>query len=366
MPYRSVLVLLAVLLLPGLAAAQPTTSTPPAWDALVAAAQREGKVVVIGPPDGEVRKNLPAAFKKRFGITVEYMGGRTSEQGSRLRSERNAGSLSTDVAISGVQSMATIFHREKMLAPLRPALILPEVVDASKWKKGELWFADPEQTYVLRLSNQVQPSFYINTSQVKIEDFKTGRDLFDPKWRGRISAEDPTLLGSGITMAARLFLAFGPEGVKSLYVDQKPTLSRDQRQMTDWLLRGTYPIAMNADLDEINRMRDEGMPVTAVYGLPELPASVSAAFGMIGMFEGSPNPAAAKVFVNWMASKEGMEIWSRARREVPTRNDIDETGYLAASAIPQPGVPYVDTYAWDFTLEIRDKLRQHMKELLGR
>ena len=336
------------------------------WDDLVAEAKREGKVVVIGPPDADVRQALPAAFKARFGIVVEYMGGRTSEQATRLRAERSAGLYTTDLSIAGVQSMSTIFHREKMLAPLRPVLILPDVIDPTKWKKGELWFADPEQQYVLRLSNQVQPSFYVNTSVIKPGEIKTGRDLIDPKWKGKIASEDPTLLGSGVTFAARFLTAFGDEGVKNLYVDQAPMLSRDQRQLTDWLLRGTYPIVLNADVDQVDKMGKEGLPVMSIYGLPGLPASLSAGFGMLGLFESAPHPAAAQVFANWIASKEGMEVWARARKEAPTRNDIDDASFLAATAIPQPGVPYLDTYDWEFTVNTRDKVRQQMKDLLGR
>ena len=102
--------------------AVPTLAAMPAWDDLIAAAQKEGRVVVIGPPDPEVRRVLPAAFKERFGVTLEFSGGRTSDQAARLRAERGAGRYTVDLAIAGAQSMATIFHREKMLAPLRPAL----------------------------------------------------------------------------------------------------------------------------------------------------------------------------------------------------------------------------------------------------
>lgn len=354
--------LLGLSLMAQAAVAQGTKS----WDELVAAAQREGKVVVMGPPDQDVRRTLPPAFKARYGITVEYIGGRTSEQAGRLRSERNSGLYTADVTIGGVQSMSTIFHREKMLEPLRPALMLPEVLDGSKWKKGELWFADPEQQYVLRLSNQVQPSFYVNTSLVDPKEIRTGSDLFNPKWRGKMAAEDPSLLGSGVNLAARVFLTFGPEGVKKLYVDQQPAISRDARQLTDWLLRGTYPIVFNADDDQVEKMRAEGFPVATIFGLPELPATVSAGFGMLAMFNNAPHPEAAKVFVNWIASKEGMEIWARARKEVPTRNDIDDASFLLPTSIPTPGASYLDTYDWDFTINTREKVRQHMKDLLGR
>jgi iron(III) transport system substrate-binding protein len=348
------------------AASQATAQTSQSWDELVAAAKGEGRVVIIGPPDPEVRKEIPAAFKSRFGITVDYLGGRTNEQVSKLRAERTAGLYTTDVVLAGIGTTATTFYPEKMLAPIKPVLILPEVVDGSKWKKGSLWFADPEQQYVLRLSNSIQPSFYINTSGVKPESLRSGRDLLDPKWKGKIGAQDPTTLGSGATTAARIFTAFGKDDLRKLYVDQKPALSRDARELTDWLLRGTYPIVLNADEDQVEQMRAEGMPVMAVYGLPGLPASSSAEFGMVAMFGPAPHPQAAKLFVNWIASKEGMEIWDHARNEVPTRNDIDERSFLSVSKIPQPGVEYFDTYGWEFTVNTREKVRLMMKDMLKR
>ena len=340
-------------------------ASTPSWDELVAAAQREGRVVIIGPPDPQVRKILPAAFKARFGVTIEFSGGLTSDQAARLRAERSAGVHTVDIAIAGAQSMATIFHREKMLAPLRPALILPEVLDGTKWKKGELWFADPEQQYVLRLVSYVQPSFFINTAAVSPDEFRSGRELLDPKWRGKISAEDPTVPGSGVFTATRFYLAFGEEGVKQLYIDQKPAFSREPRQLTDWLLHGTYPIALSADEDQVEKMRGEGIPVMTIYGLSDLPATVAAGFGMLALFDQAPHPSAAKLFANWLASKEGLEIWARARQVATTRNDIDERSFLPAVGIPQPGVSYLDTHEWTF-MDTQEKVRLHMKALLQR
>jgi iron(III) transport system substrate-binding protein len=359
------LFLLTVALVFGIAA-QARAQDTQSWDQLVAAAQKEGKVVVIGPPDPEVRKDLPVAFKNKFGITVDYLGGRTNEQVAKLRAERSAGLYTADIVLAGLGTTATTFYPEKMLAPIKPALILPEVIDGSKWKKGSLWFADPEQRYILRLSNTVQPSFYINTDGVKPGDFHSGRDLLDPKWKGKIAAQDPTTLGSGATTAARIYAAFGEADLRTFYTDRKPAISRDARELTDWLLHGTYPIVLNADEDQVEQMKAEGMPVTAMYGLPGLSATTSAEFGMLAMFGPAPHPNAAKVFANWIASKEGMEVWDRARNEVPARNDIDEKSFLTPSKIPEPGIEYFDTYSWEFTINTRDKVRGMMKEILGR
>ncbi|MDB5795292.1 MAG: hypothetical protein JWR25_1671, partial [Noviherbaspirillum sp.] len=80
----------------------------------------------------------------------------------------------------------------------------------------------------------------------------------------------------------------------------------------------------------------------------------------------APHPNAAKVFVNWMASKEGLEIYARTRALSPTRSDIDEKSFLPPQMITQPGVKYFDTHGWELTQTTTEKLRLWLKDLLGR
>jgi iron(III) transport system substrate-binding protein len=305
---------------------------------------------------------MPAAFKQRFGITMEYLGGRSAETATRLRAERQAGVQTMDIMVAGIQTMATILHREKMLDPLKPALILPEVVDGSKWKKGKLWFSDPEDQYILRLSNTVTVTFHVNTDVVKPGSLRSVQDLLDPKWKGKISLQDPTIPGSGSNQAAHLYVQFGEDFVRRLYVDQKPMISRDTRQLTDGLARGSYPITLGAEDAQVEDLRKEGMAISALT-LADLPGEISAGFGQVALLNGAPHPNAAKVFVNWLASKEGSEVYARAMGVAPTRNDIDES-FLPSHVIPQPGVKYFDTYDWEFTVTTKEDVRLKMKELL--
>src|SRR3954469_3937980 len=140
------LLALALVLWASYASAQTAPSAE--WTQLVANAKKEGKVVIIAPPDPQVRENIPASFKAKYGITVEYLGGRSSDTAARLRTERASGIYSVDAALSGMLTMASIFYTEKMLDPLRPVLLDPEVTDGSKWKSGKLWFIDPDDKYI--------------------------------------------------------------------------------------------------------------------------------------------------------------------------------------------------------------------------
>jgi iron(III) transport system substrate-binding protein len=351
-------------LLPAGAAAQ----TPPwksSWEETLAAARAEGKVVISGPPIAELRQALPAAFKARYGIQVDYLGARGgTEAAARLRSERQAGIFSVDVVFAGSQSMALIFHREKWLQPLRPALQLPEVLDGSKWKKGKLWFADPEEQYILRLADTVTTMFHINTSLVKPGEIRSVKDLLNPKWSGKIALQDPTVSGSGSNQAAHLYMQHGPDFIRKLYVEQKPIISRDTRQITDGLAHGAYAITLGAEGGKVEILRKEGAPVAILENLSDLYDETSASFGQVAIFDRAPHPNAAKVFVNWIASKEGNDVYNRAVGTVPTRNDIDES-HLPPEIIPKPGVQYFDTFDWDFTVNKKEEIRREINKVLS-
>jgi iron(III) transport system substrate-binding protein len=352
------------LLATGAAAQAP--DSPKIWEETLAAARKEGKVVVTGPPDTAVRQALPPAFKARYGITLEYMGGRSSEVASRMRSERSAGVHTVDVMVGGLNTMATILYREKMIDPIKPVLMLPEVVNPSRWLNGKLWFMDPEQQYVLRVANVTTTLMHINTSGVKPDELRSSRDLLDPKWRGKIALMDPTVPGSGTNTAAMLYAQLGEDFVRKLMIDQKPMITRDTRQLTDWLARGTYPIVFSAEDEPVEKMRREGLPVMALYELSDIRSASTAGFGLVALVNKAPHPNAAKVFVNWLASKEGQEIYSRALGIAPARNDIDVKSFLEAEKIPRPGVNYFDRYDWEFAVTTTEKVRLWLKDTMKR
>jgi len=332
------------------------------WGEVLAAAKKEGKVVVHGPVIAAARQTIPAKFQARFGIPVEYVSGRSSELAARLRSERRSGLFTIDVYLAGFSTAATILYPEKMLDPLRPALFLPEVVESSKWKSGKLWFMDPEDQYILRLFNMVSNPFNINTRYVKPEELRFVKDLFDPKWKGKISSYDPTGQGPGRSLAARWYVQFGEEFIKKLYLDQRPVISRDDRQLLDWLARGTYPIGIGTRDEEVQRLREEGFPVTP-HSFVDDAGHTGTADGSLALMNKAPHPNAARLFVNWIASKEGLEVFARALLAVPTRNDVDQS-FLPPERIPKPNVKYFDSSDWNYTIHTKEKIERRIQEIL--
>ena len=334
------------------------------WNDAMAGAKKEGKVVVATSPD-PVMREIATKFKARFGITLEHLAGSSSQLASRLESERQAGINSVDVFIGGIQTVANVLYQEKMLDPLRPSLILPEVVDAKKWKKGKPWFVDPEEKYVLRVYSTITGLLHVNTDNVKPGELTKAADLLQPKWRGKIATEDPTVAGSGSNTAARIYLQMGEEFAKQLYVNQKPMITRERRQLRDWLARGTYPIAFGAQSSDVEQMRKEGFSLKEVYGFADMPPALTGSPWLLTLMNKAPHSNAARIFLNWIVSKEGLEIYARAEGRAALRTDTDES-FIPPEQVPKPGVNYFDTFDWEFTVSGKEKIRLRMKEILGR
>jgi iron(III) transport system substrate-binding protein len=356
-------------------AAKPATEAKPAaaagdwkqqWDTLVDAAKKEGTVVVSGPPTQAVRQELPKAFKERFGIELEYLGGRSGDLMTRLKSERAAGQYTLDAMIAGATTLYTQAYPDKMLEPIKPQLITPEATDGSNWRRGSLWFMDPESQYILRLSNQLTLTLAVNTQFVQPSEIASWKTLLEPKYKGKVSVYDPTVSGPGSATGSYIIEAMGDDYFQKLYRDQEPGVSREERQLSDWLARGQYPITLGLGAAELEPLKADGFPIAVVRDLPEAVGTVSAGFGLVAMINKPAHPNAAKLFVNWMASKEGSEVYNKAQVSVSSRTDIDSS-WVPDYAVPKPGLDYFDLYSWEFTSRERSpESLERIKRLISK
>ncbi len=237
------------------------------------------------------------------------------------------------------------------------------MVDPSKWKTGKLWFIDPEEKFILRVFRSVNSLLFYNADQVKGEELRSSKDLLHPKWRGKISTDDPMIAGSGAANAAMLYVEAGGEFVKRLYIDQKPVFSRDRRQYTDWLARGTYPICLNCRADDVKPLSKEGFKLVEIFELSDIRPRVNGSPWLLTLANKAPHPNAARVFANWIASKEGLETYSRGYGAATLRTDVDEA-FLERGTAPRAGVKYFDDTEWSWTVTGRKEAREKMQQLL--
>lgn len=347
---------------PGVARSSGGASSS-SWDALVAAAKPEGTVVVSGPADPGADTQIPAAFKQAYGIDVEYLSTSSSQVAARVQSERAAGQYTLDVMLAGSDTIYGTVLANGWLDPLKPALIQPEVADASKWSTSGLWFRDPDGDKVLQVLNAIAPTpLTVNTQLVSVDEVSDSSALLDPKWKGKIGAFDPGANGPGIVTAASMYITKGQDFAAALYQGQQVALSRDYGQVADWVAHGSYPIVLAATHALLLRYEQANLPIVET-SFQDIPAATAGAFGLVTLMNNAPHPNAARVFANWIASKDGLALFAQLDSSAPVRNDIEVT-WLPADQIPQPGVQYFDTYEYQYASTQRLQLRDYFANLL--
>ena len=109
------------------------------WNALIDAARKEGKVTVsVGAGGGpQFRESIPQAFKADFGIDMEVIVGPSTQMVNRLKLEQSSGLHTVDIVIGGSDTMYLSFYGEKLIDPLRPLLINPDVLNGDNWINGK-------------------------------------------------------------------------------------------------------------------------------------------------------------------------------------------------------------------------------------
>jgi iron(III) transport system substrate-binding protein len=358
---RSLLGRLAVLGCLAVAGTANATGDAEAFKALVAAAKQEGTVIVDGPPIKDIRAALVSGFQDKYGITVQYISSGTSKSGARVRAERAAGKYQLDVFHSGADTPLHTFVPSGWCDPIKPALLDPEVADPSKWRDGHVWFMDPNGV-ILRMSQNVSATLAINTDMVKPAELDEWSDLLAPKWKGKIIAKDPSLSGSGASLTSFFYLKKGPEFVKALYQGQQPIISRDSRQAVQWLAQGNYPILVGPSSTQLDNLMRRGYPVTVVEP-QDAPGVLTGGWGTLCLVNKAPHPNAAKLYINWLASREGQEAFSKASQQLSLRTDVSRD-WAPDYILPQQGREYLDTYEYEFIVKERDEAFKKVRQLL--
>jgi ABC-type Fe3+ transport system substrate-binding protein len=312
----------------------------------VAAARQEGAVVVYGPPGVEYRGALVDGFQRAYpGITVDAIFINPTDRLSRLAAERAAGRYLADVWVGGTNPAVTEVKDAHYSAPLLPALVLPEVLDPAAWLDNRLWWADSAEPYTnLMFQGSVQAFVAVNTRLVDPAQLTSYWDLLDPRWKGKIVATDVRRPGPGGVPTRYMYKQpdLGPTFLTRLFSEMDVTLSSDPRQIVDWLAQGQYAIALFMAARDIRVAASQGLPVAVVSPdrLKEA-GSLGPGNGSLVLLDQGPHPNAAKLYVNWLLSREGQRVWQQTVEEPSLRVDVPKDG-LPAYIVPKPGLAYVN------------------------
>lgn len=293
----------------------------PQWEQTIRAATREGKVVISGPTREVWRKEL-LTFEQEFpGIKVEYTGANSRDFWPRIFRERELGQYLWDLRVGGVDPQVFEAKNRGVLDPVRPVLALPEVVEDRNWFGGtDALFYDRDKKYVLGFVNYISFVAYVNRDAIPETELESIKDLTQPRWKGKIVIQDPRG-GAGLTSIQTLLKIYGESTLRDLLRNQDIVVASDLRQQAEWLIRGRYPIAMGITPDAFLAFQDQGLKLN-IRAIPDGGVALSTGTGGIQLFHRAPHPNAAKVFVNWLLTKEAQTRLSAATRQNSLRVDV--------------------------------------------
>ncbi|MEE8517982.1 MAG: extracellular solute-binding protein, partial [Dehalococcoidia bacterium] len=307
------------------------------WDALIAAAKEEGDLrAVQGDASSRDFAGLMSAFERKFDINVAVTTGRAREIADRVLAERQNGRFETDTWQSGGIPRGTFGRvaNAGSFIPVADWLIEPYVKDPSNWINGELIFGDEAARDILCYASNVRlTTRVINTDLVQADEIKTVWDLLDPKWGDGLQVEsnDPRFGAEGVSTYTPLFAnPLGKEWYERYWDEARPTMQVDTRAAIDGLIRGTYAIgtvgaAGDIQLEEALAL---GLPIEEIE-IVGFPTWRVGSGGCVAIHKNAPHPNAAKLFVNWMLSREG---W--ATRVITVTADPESAGGSTAHSLP--------------------------------
>jgi len=284
------------------------------WEKTLQAAKQEGEVVLYTARDYDVL--FSQHFNKRYPeIKVSaVITANTTGVSQRIIDERRAEKYYWDVYNAGASTGYSMMYKGKVLDPIRPALLLPEVVDESKWWGGKHEYIDEEEKYLFAFNGMFEPYFSYNTKLVDPKEFKSLWDLLQPKWKGKIMMFDPTQPGSSTALRFMYHHPdLGPRYLKKLFTEMDLTMSRDLRQLGDWLASGKYPICIFMSARRLlERPKAQGLPVDW-FGPKAFKegAILAGGSGQVGLINRAPHPNAARVAVNWLLSRDGQLAYQK-------------------------------------------------------
>jgi ABC-type Fe3+ transport system substrate-binding protein len=321
-------------------AASEKSSWQVRWESVVAAAKKEGQVNIYGGEEG-THPEIIAEFNKEFSeIKVVTVTGH-SQLVPRIVAERRAQKYITDLFIYGPDS-ARATYLAGFLKPLAPELILPEVVETSKWYGGTHHYGDPEGKYIFIFEGTPgSPSLAYNTQAVEPKDIASLWDILNAKWKGKIGFFNYYAGSVPTPMLIHYYNPdLGPKFLKRLFTEMKIMVSANRRQATDWLARGKFALCVMCR--DVTRAQKQGLPVAA-FGPNDIKEG-----GVLGggnssvmvLLNQSPNPNASVVFLNWYLSRRGQAVWQTVmnqrisepsnsmRTDIPTDDVLPEAQRL--------------------------------------
>jgi iron(III) transport system substrate-binding protein len=263
----------------------------------IQAAKREGKVVLYTSIDLDEIAKFREVFNKRYpDIKLEAFEASGYKVFEKLMTEIDANRVGADIFA---------------VADVVPLMILKEKNELLKFESAELkafpnHLKDPGNWVGIM-------SYYMvmmyNTNKVKDKSaISSYQDLLKPDWKGKFAISDMRTSTSGYAWLYAVRSVMGKEFVDGMG-KQDMLLVRGHSGIRKKIMSGEKWIAPEVRESDIWNAQKKKAPTAGVWPKEGVPAII---YGT-GIVKRAPRPNAAKVFLEWVLSKEGQTVAANLR-----------------------------------------------------
>jgi iron(III) transport system substrate-binding protein len=265
-----------------------------AQDAVDAAkAKAEGKVIWYTSTPIEQGQKIVDAFQKETGIKVEMFRSGGSAILRRFQQEVDAGRIAVDVLTHSEPAAANVLGKKGLFVAFKPQGF-DKVPDAAK---------DPNGLFVGQRLNLM--THYLRSDRIAAADEPgTWDDLLAPRYKGKLVMTDPSFTSLQVSVVGMTAKMRGWDFYEKLRGNDVMIVQGNQ-QVSDMLKRGERLLAVGALDSYAADLKKEGHPIKTLYppdGLFVIPSPTS-------VVKGSPNPAAARLFAQFMIGDTAQRIF---------------------------------------------------------
>ena len=284
------------------AAASPAPISAASQDGLLEAARREGELVYYASMNLAEANAVIGAFEKRYPFIKVKLNRIGSEKLlTRVLTEARAKKIFADV-IQTVEFSMHIFSRSGILARYTPQA---NSIYPNEFKEEGFWTTVYYNAYVTGYNTRLVTARALP---------KSYDDLLDPKWKGALMME-----GTKADWFAGMLQIMGQErGLKYMraLAKQQPSPREGHELLAQLIVAGEGLFDINIPAASVERMKERGAPIDWT-ALGEVPAIMVG----IGLSAQAPHPNAAKVFLDFVLSREGQKLMQTPGRLI-ARGDL--------------------------------------------
>jgi iron(III) transport system substrate-binding protein len=287
-------------------------NVPKAW---IEGAKKEDEVVILGTWDDRQFRALSAPFVERYpSIKLRYSRAGTSARGMKVLIALREGRVLADVTTS-IADATFQFAKQKALADLR---------ELPGYKNLPAEYVDPDGTWAsFKLSYRC---IGYNTTKVKEADLpKTWDDLLtNPVWRNGNLALSNHPNAWLLNLWGAKGEKWGKDFTRKLFETVQPQKRKEGMSASTALtVAGEFSANIPAPEWRAQKFVMKGAPVG--YHCPEpVPITLS----QIVMLEKSPHKNGARIFINWMLSREAQIVQYVETFAVPVHKSLQLRQFL--------------------------------------